>query len=52
MIEFCNYLDIPDEKKNAVLEQLLQIGFCPAYGKLKTIKKEIMYNNLRKLETA
>lgn len=41
MIKFCNYLDIPSEKKDAVLEQLLQIGFCPAYGKLKTIKKEM-----------
>lgn len=41
MIKFCNYLDIPNEMKVAVLEQLLQIGFCPAYGKLKTIKKEM-----------
>lgn len=41
MIRFCNYLDIPSEKKDAVLEQLLQIGFLPAYGKRKTIKKEM-----------
>ncbi len=41
MIKFCNYLDIPSEKKDAVLEQLLQLGFRPAYGKLKTIKKEM-----------
>lgn len=48
MIKFCNYLDIPDEKKDAVLEQLLQIGFCPAYGKLKTMKKEMNKSQIGK----
>lgn len=41
MIKVCNYLDIPDEMKDAVLEQLFQIGFCPAFGKMKTMKKEM-----------
>ena len=41
MIKICNYLDIPSEKKDAVLEQVLQIGFCPAYGKQKTMKREM-----------
>ena len=41
MIDICNYLDIPREKKDAVLEQLLQIGFSPAYGKQETMKKEM-----------
>ena len=48
MIKFCNYLDIPDEKKDAVLEQLLQIGFCPAYGKRKTIKREMNKSQIGK----
>ena len=41
MISICNYRDIPDEKKDVVLEHLLQIGFCPAYGKQETMKKEM-----------
>ena len=41
MIKICNYRDIPSEKKDVVLEQLLQIGFCPAYGKQETMKKEM-----------
>lgn len=41
MISICNYRDIPNEKKDAVLQQLLQIGFCPACGKQETMKKEM-----------
>lgn len=36
-----NYLDIPHKERDNVLEQLLHIGFCPAYGKQKTLKKEM-----------
>lgn len=41
MIKFYNYLDIPGEMKADVLKQLLQIGFYPAHGNLKTAKKEM-----------
>lgn len=40
-IKICNYRDIPSEKKDVVLGQLLQIGFCPACGKTETMKKEM-----------
>lgn len=41
MIRISNYIDIPNEMKDTVLEQLLQVGFCSAYGDQKTIKSEI-----------
>ncbi len=41
MIKICNYLEIPNEQKDAVLGQLLLIGFSPAYGGRKTMKKEM-----------
>ena len=41
MINICNYRDIPSEVKDIVLEQLLQIGFCPAYGNQESMKKEM-----------
>lgn len=36
-----NYLDIPYKERDSVLEQLLHIGFCPAFGKQKTLKNEM-----------
>lgn len=39
MIKFCNYLDIPSEMKDAVLEQLLQIEFLSCSWKTKDNKK-------------
>lgn len=36
-----NYLDIPSEERDHVLDQLFHIGFCPAYGKKKTLKREL-----------
>lgn len=36
-----NYLDIPNQERDNVLEQLLHLGFCPAYGKQKTIKSQM-----------
>ena len=41
MINIRNYQDIPSETRDAVLEQLLQIGFCPACGNHETMKKEM-----------
>lgn len=41
MEQIKTYVDIPDEKKDVVLEQLVHVGFCPAYGKVKTMKREM-----------
>ena len=49
MIRICNYLDIPSEIKDAVLGQLLHIGFCPAYGKQKAMKREMEKSQTGKL---
>ena len=35
------YCDIPEERRDAVLSQLFRIGFCPAYGRQKTVKREM-----------
>lgn len=44
-----NYLDIPYQERDTVLEQLLYIGFCPAYGKKKAMKKEMEKSQKDKL---
>ena len=44
-----NYLDIPNQERDNVLEQLLHLGFCPAYGKQKTIKREMEKSKKDKL---
>ena len=41
MEKIINYLEIPAEKRDSVLERLLSLGFCPAYGKLPTMKREM-----------
>ena len=33
--------DIPEERRDAVLSQLFRIGFRPAYGRQKTVKREM-----------
>ena len=49
MIRICNYLDIPSEIKDSVLDQLLHVGFCPAYGKQKAMKREMEKSQTGKL---
>ena len=44
-----NYLDISDKKKDVVLEQLLHLGFCPAFGKQRTMKIEMEKSRAGKL---
>ena len=41
MERIVNYLEIPEEEKEQTLEQLLRLGFCPAYGKQRTLKREM-----------
>ncbi len=41
MERIVNYLEIPDEEKDQIPEQLLRLGFCPAYGKQRTLKREM-----------
>ena len=41
MDRIVNYLEIPEEEKEQILEQLLRLGFCPAYGKRRTLKREM-----------
>ena len=36
-----NYLDMSDDERNTVLDALIHIGFCPAYGKKKTMQREM-----------
>ena len=44
-----NYLDIPEDERFHVIEQLLHIGFCPACGKEKTIAREMAKSQRNKL---
>lgn len=44
-----NYLDIPYKERDSVLEQLFHIGFLPAYGKQKTLKREMEKSQKDKL---
>ena len=36
-----NYLDMSIDERDTALGSLLQIGFCPAYGKKKTMQREM-----------
>jgi len=41
MIKIVNYLDIPDENKDDVLNQLYQVGFCTRNGNKRILKTEM-----------
>lgn len=41
MERIINYLDLSDDEKNSLFDSLLLLGFCPAYGKKKTMQKEM-----------
>lgn len=39
MEQFFNYRDMSPEQRELALNSLSSIGFCPAYGKVKTMRK-------------
>lgn len=39
MEQILNYLDMSEEQRDLALNSLSSIGFCPAYGKIKTMKR-------------
>lgn len=41
MDEIVNYRDLSETEKLPLLAQLSKIGFCPAYGKQRTMKREM-----------
>lgn len=41
MDEIINYRDLPQDEKDKVLSRLLGIGFCPAWGGVKDMKREM-----------
>lgn len=41
MVKIINYLELPNDAKDTILQQLFHVGFCPAYGNQKTMKKEM-----------
>lgn len=49
MEQIINYLDIPIQNRDVVIEHLSHVGFCPAYGKQKTIKREMEKSQVGKL---
>lgn len=49
MEQIINYLDIPGQDRDAVIECVLHVGFCPAYGKQKSMKRELEKSQAGKL---
>lgn len=49
MEQIINYLDIPLQNRDAVIEQLSCVGFSPASGKQKTMKREMDQSQAGKL---
>ncbi len=49
MEQIINYLDIPIQNRDIVIEHLSYVGFCPAYGKQKTLKREMEKSQVGKL---
>lgn len=41
MERIVNYLDMSITERNIAFDTLLRIGFCPAYGKIKTMQREM-----------
>lgn len=39
--EIINYRDLPQDAKDNVLNQILSIGFCPAWGGVKEMQQEM-----------
>ena len=41
MDEIINYRNLSDKEKDKTLSQLIEIGFCPAYGGITSMKREM-----------